>query len=357
MKTPTFYLMATNLLLAFCISFSISAQEASAEEEKDMNPTLFQSLYAHSDFTPTMKIHTSVKELFKNKSVQEEYYIPGSMSLTQAEGDDIEFGMKVKIRGNTRKKVCDNAPIKLNFEEAKLKELGLNADVDKLKLVLQCENSGRSFQQLLKEKLIYDLYESIDSNYMMVKLIKLEMYEEGKLKEDLNAFIVEDEEAYAFRKNGKVLERGKINYSVLPRDEYFKLCFFQYMIANCDWSIANKHNIELVKLADNKSLVSVPYDFDYAGFINNSYAVPPEHFPITNVTERYFMIRTQMTKEEVDSVLDFYEGKKDEFYQIIEDQKFLDEKNKKSAKSFIERFYKSVEKRDRVLKAVKPRTK
>jgi len=344
--------MGITILSLFTL-FNVNAQDEIVE--KDMNPTLFNHLYSNAEYVPTMKIHTAVKELFKNKSVVEEYYIPGSMTISQADGNDLEFTSKVKIRGNTRKKVCNNAPIKINLPKPELAALGLNSEVDKLKLVLQCENGNRSFQQLLKEKAIYDLYAAVDPNHMLVKLIKLEMYEDGEMKENLNAFIVEDEDQYAFRKDGRILETGKINYAALPRDEYFKLCFFQYMISNCDWSIANKHNIELVKLASQKALVSVPYDFDYAGFVNNAYAVPPEHFPITEVTQRYFMVRTEMTKEEVDTVIDFYEGKREEFYGIIDGQEYMDDKTKKSVKSFLSGFYKEMEKRNKVLKNAQPK--
>ena len=171
-------------------------------KEKDLNPTLFQHLFEQADDLPTMKIHTNVKELFKNKSIAQEYYIPGSMTISQPDGTELSFeSAESKIRGNTRKKVCDNAPIKLRLQKNELAAYNLNQDVDKVKLVLQCENHSNNFQQLLKEKLIYDLYEAIDSNSMQVKLIKLEMFENGEMKKKINAYIIEDEETYAHRKN------------------------------------------------------------------------------------------------------------------------------------------------------------
>lgn len=353
MKALTLFRVTVLVLcISLCCTFAIAQEVA----EKDTNPTLFDQLYAHPDHTPTMKLHTAVKELFKNKSITQEYYIPGKMSISTADGEELEFTAETKIRGNTRKKVCDNAPIKIKLDKAQLTALGINADVNKLKLVLQCENHPRNFQQLLKEKLIYDLYEIVDpANHMLVKLIKLEMYEDGEMKENLNAYLVEDEESYAYRMNARVLETGRINYGNLPRPEYFRLCFFQYMIGNCDWSIGNKHNIELVKLPDAKDLVSVPYDFDYAGLVNNSYAVPPEQLPIESVTQRYFLIQAEMNKEEVDVVIDFYESKKDDFLATIQSQPFLDDKSKKSVTSYIESFYKTLSNRGRVLKSVQPR--
>ena len=344
-------LFVSLFLSGFFISYLIGQVEISS----DPNPTLFQFLYEQDGHVPVMKIETSVKELFRNKSVTEEYYIPGTMSLSQPEGEDLNFKAEFKVRGNTRKKVCSNAPIKLDLDSEELVALGLNKDVDKLKLVIQCENGSRNYQQLLKELLIYDLYEAIDTNGMQVKLIKLEMYENGEKKKDLNAFIVEDEETYAHRKQAKVLEKGKMNYAALNRLDYFKLCFFQYMIANCDWSIKNKHNIELVKLPGVKKITSVPYDFDYCGLVDNNYAVPPEQFDITEVTQRYFMVQTELSKDEFNEVVDFYEGKKDEFMAIIANHEYLEDKTKKSVTSFIEGFYKTMKNRGRMAKIARPK--
>jgi hypothetical protein len=344
------------LLLFLALTIGLTAQKSG--EKKKWNPefpSLFQHLQKDVDFVPTIKMYTSVKELMKNKSIQEEYYIPGTISITQSDGSNIDLDMEVKVRGNTRKKVCKFPPFKLNMKGADLEKIGFFGGVDKLKLVIQCDGSDRAFQNILKEMLVYDLYAAIDPNHMKVKLIKLEMYEDGDLKEDLNAFIVEDEDEYSFRKKARIIETGKINANALPRDTYFNMCFFQYMIANCDWSVANKHNIEIVAFSDPKGLGAIPYDFDYCGLVDNVYAVPPEHFPISNVRQRYFMVKQDMTPEEIDQTIAYFQGKRDEFMSIVDNFKFLDDKEKERTKSFLDDFYKDLENRDRVAKEVVPK--
>ena len=79
-------------------------------------------------------------------------------------------------------------------------------------------------------------------------------------------FLVEDEEELEARLDAKVLDRGVIRPSTLERDPYVKMCFFQYMIANVDWSVSNKHNIEMVSVPGFDKVLALPYDFDYAGF-------------------------------------------------------------------------------------------
>ncbi len=65
------------------------------------------------------------------------------------------------------------------------------------------------------------------------------------------------------------------------------------MISNYDWSMraAPKgeeccHNGRL--LAGAGLYQPVPYDFDYSGLVDASYAIPPESVPISNVRQRNY---------------------------------------------------------------------
>ena len=53
----------------------------------------------------------------------------------------------------------------------------------------------------------------------------------------------------------------------MDRELFLKMEFFQYMIANTDWSLSNKHNLELVKVPARDKVIALPYDFDYSGFV------------------------------------------------------------------------------------------
>ena len=73
---------------------------------------------------------------------------------------------------------------------------------------------------------------------------------------------------------------------------------FQYSIGNTDRSIPGRHNIQMVKSKDStisKPFV-IPYDFDYAGIVNTSYAVPDKNLGIESVTERVCMPETTIKK-------------------------------------------------------------
>ncbi len=348
----------SSLALLISMLFIASYPLISQDDEEDKEPLHDLTIFDHlnqSDYTPTFKIHTSVKELMKRKSIEEEYYIPGQMTISQEDGQDLSFEMKMKVRGNTRKKVCRYPPFKLNLKGGELEEAGFNSSIDKLKLVLQCESGSSAIQQMLKEKLIYDMYSLVDTNAMHAKVIKLELWEGDKLKDELDAFLVEDEEQYADRKGALVLETGRVTSGALFRDQYFKLCFFQYMISNCDWSVRNKHNIKIIKYPSLKRAMAVPYDFDYAGLVNNRYAVPPEHFPINSIRERYFMVKLSMSPEEIDEMIGYYQNKKGDFLAVVDQSEYLSDRSKKSIVSFLNGFYKDLGNKKKVTRGVVPK--
>jgi hypothetical protein len=70
------------------------------------------------------------------------------------------------------------------------------------------------------------------------------------------------------------------------------LAIFEYIVRNTDWAVPIFHNIKLIKKLDSLSSpipFVVPYDFDDAGAVNTSYAIPFEELPNKHVTERYYL--------------------------------------------------------------------
>ena len=76
----------------------------------------------------------------------------------------------------------------------------------------------------------------------------------------------------------------------------------------------------------------VPYDFDYSGFVNATYAVPPEGLDIENVRERRFLGYCR-TEAEFQEVFDQFIAKENDVYQIIDDFPYLNQKIKKDEKA------------------------
>lgn len=287
------------------------------------------------DKTPVIKIETDIKSLIKNKYKEE--YQPSSITFELANGEQMICESKLRARGNVRKKVCYNPPLKINLKEKDLIKNGFDS-LDILKLVLQCRNTDTTDKYLFKERLAYDLYSLIDTLHMRTKCVIIELYEDGELKETLDAFLVETEDHYAQRTSMVVVEKGVLRSGILSRGHFLKMSFFQYMIGNPDYAIPNKHNVEILQTPDKRYL-AVPYDFDYSGLVDTDYAIPHESIPIKKVTERIFMAKN-VSLEEANATADFFREKKDQIYATIESAAYLGEKDKKYATKYINGFFK-----------------
>lgn len=298
-------------------------------------PTLFNHFYSMQDKTPVIKIETELKTLIRNKHKEE--YQPSTITFTLANGDEMICESKLRARGNIRKKVCYNPPLKLNLKEKDLIKNGFDS-LDILKLVLQCRNNDNTDKYLFKERLAYDLYSLIDTLHMRTKCVIVEFYEDGELLESLDAFLVETEDHYAQRTNTIVVEKGVLRSSVLSRGHFLKMSFFQYMIGNPDYAIPNKHNVEILQTSDKRYL-AIPYDFDYSGLVDTDYAIPHESISISSVTERIFLAKN-VSLGEAQATAKFYKDIKDNVFSMITNATYLDEKDKKHASHYINGFYK-----------------
>jgi hypothetical protein len=165
--------------------------------------------------------------------------------------------------------------------------------------------------------------------------------------------LVEDEDEYARRKNARDIESGKIMPTILDRESFLKMVFFQYMISNTDWAITTKHNIEMVKVADHPSILALPYDYDYSGFVGQKYAVPHESLPIRSVHDRYFF-KYQVTKEEAEKAIKYYQEKQEEIIAYCRSATYMKENTIKDNIKYLMEFFDDInEHPDKLIKKLK----
>ena len=297
--------------------------------------SLFDYIY-NLEGVPKLKIETNFKQIKKHSS--KEKYQEGQLVVADQFGkDSIRLKGRVRARGNIRKQVCNMPPLKFDLKKSGLKANGF-MKIDKLKFVLPC-NGGKSAQEFLyKEYFLYDLYTFIDKNCVRAKLVDVNICEKGKDKYQLVGFVIEDEEEYARKNKAKVVTKGKITASHLDRELFLKMEFFQYMIANTDWSLANKHNLELVKVPSRDKVIALPYDFDYSGFVGQNYAVPHESLPIKDVNERYFF-SYKISEEEFYQTVEYYLSIEEDVYRICDEATYMSKKTIKYNKAYLKDFF------------------
>ncbi len=112
---------------------------------------------------------------------------------------------------------------------------------------------------------------------------------EDKVKASTHlSFLIEDIDVLASRTNSFVLKSKSLRMSHVNKSSMIQLSLFQYMIGNVDWSISELHNVKLLKVNEFSEDLpyAVPYDFDYAGFVDASYAVNVQNPDISSVKIR-----------------------------------------------------------------------
>jgi len=307
--------------------------------------SLFNHLYEMEGNVP-LGISTNIKQLIRDKMA--EVYQEADIRLPgKDENVLLELPARIKTRGNMRKKVSYLPPVKIDFGKSALDSCGF-LKMDDLKIVFPA-GSDRRYQQLLyKEFLCYEIYALIDSNYMRTKLVDISISWEEKERFAFTGFLIEEKKEYARRKNLNVIEKGKLVAEVMDRSCFLKMLFFQFMIANTDWAVDARHNFEMVKLPNVKRPVAMPYDFDYAGFVGQHYAVPDPRLGIESVQERFFYPHYKMTETEFEEMVTYYLSIEKDVYTVCKNASYMEDKTRAKSLDFLKSFFDALRERDAV---------
>ncbi len=210
--------------------------------------------------------------------------------------DGSEHTIKVRLRGNSRLRVCKFLPLRLNFA-TKAAAGTLFEDQDKLKLVTHCRNHERGEQDMLEEYLAYRIFNLLSDISYRVRLLRITYTDvDGKLAENAHnryGFVIESTDELSARVEATPNNLIGIPRNSLDPDQAALVYIFHYLIGNTDWSIVTAdgdefccHNGDLFAVGSKQYLV--PYDFDLSGLVNARYAKPDPSLRISRVTRRLY---------------------------------------------------------------------
>ncbi len=254
--------------------------------------------------------------------------------------------VKIRARGNFRRAKCYFSPVKLKIKKSDAKTTIFEGQ-KQLKLVLPCVNESSKDDNIIKEYIIYKMFEVISPYYFSTRLLDIEYSDIKRSRIQVHNFkglMIEDNTKVAKRLDAKL---GKRKYYPQAFDELgaVRHAMFQFMIGNTDFSTTYQHNTKVLFV--DKRFYTIPYDFDMAGFVNTSYAVVSqigeEKLPIDKVTDRYYRgykhdykFFQQVREEFIDN--------KENLLQIIDDNQlnFRDQKSYKVAREYILGFFKLI---------------
>ena len=142
----------------------------------------------------------------------DEAYLKGSFTFTDLDGAEKRVSLKLRTRGNFRRKPehCDFAPIRLNFVKSEVKNTLFDGQ-DKLKLVTHCKTWEEGFEEyVFREYLAYRIYQVLTDVSYRVRLLDITYFDTQKDGE-LNriGFVIEDDGDVRDRND---LEKVKVRF-------------------------------------------------------------------------------------------------------------------------------------------------
>jgi hypothetical protein len=314
-------------------------------DTQDVKVTLFDT-----DELFNITLSFDITTYKRNKSDEE--YLDAVLTYFHNDTDSVIKHLKVRARGNIRRTgVCDFPPLMLNFKMKDSKGAEFSG-INKLKIVPYCRVGYEDL--ILKEYLVYKLYNVLTDESFRVRLFRIKYINTSKDKKPLTqfGFAIEPKSLLEKRTNSKEIVLQGISQRHVNQQELTRMAIFNYMIGNTDWSVPILHNILLLKktqpVYSTENLI-IPFDFDYSALVGAPYAVPFESLPIKTVQERLYLSVCRSEDSFKNALVEFSE-KKDQFYKVINDFPYLNERSKKEMLKYLDSFYDLMDKKNTLVK-------
>ena len=306
--------------------------------ELPAQPPLSRVTFFEEDQLITMDLSTDLRKLLTTKQL--DTYQPAKVTARFPDSSVVTEEISLTARGEFRRNNCYIPTMKLDFKNpgstSKLSSL------KKLKLVCGCSTGQNDERLVLREFIIYKIYNLLTDMSFRVRMLRINYSDsKGKIKSySQYAFLIEDMSDMAKRNSCKEVKAPAFHPNLTDKQQMNLVDVFQYMIGNTDWSVPGFHNIKLMRpRADSLAPpYAIPYDFDFAGLVNASYATPHEELGITSVKERLYRgFPRNMT--EIEATLKIFRDKREDIYKLVNNFETLDSRSRKDFLKYLDDFY------------------
>lgn len=338
---------AKNLFIFLVLPICAWAQEDDAGERHPLFRT---------DTVLKAVLTAPISQTYAQRHQDVRIYFPGQWTYVDEQGETQRLEVSIRTRGHFRREVCQLPPLQLNFKKKEVKGT-LFAGQNKVKLVAPCKDGDRYQQYVILEYLAYRILQTLTDHSFSTRLVRLSYVDRDENLDPWTdiAFLIEDDSDLAKRLNLDRLNLESTLYSQLDHPRTALVQIFQFLIANNDYSVIKPsgdddccHNVQLIGIEDENNnvgegdIVPVPYDFDFSGLVNASYAAPPSPVPIRDVRNRYFYGLCQ-PRPILDAAIAHIQSKREEIYTLIQEIPELDDKWRKHTIEYIQDFYEIVD--------------
>jgi hypothetical protein len=250
--------------------------------------------------------------------------------------------LPIRTRGNVRRSydICEFAPLRLEFPKEQMKGTVFEGQ-HVLKLGVHCRDVKVFEQYVLREYAAYRILNLLTPRSFRARLAKVTYIDSGAKKTlgTKYGILIEDDEDVARRMEGRLVTQTSL-FSRLDKDTFTLVTLFEYMIGNLDMSILAQHNFKFVQVPAG-AVYPIPYDFDYSGLVDASYALPPPDLHITTVRDRVYRGDCR-TPTELETFFVKFRAMKADLAPLYDTIPDFDPAAKKRALAYLDEFYKTI---------------
>jgi len=255
-----------------------------------------------------------------------------------AGGEELE--LEVAVRGKFRRRTCTMPPLKLKFAKKSLRAAGLNTHND-FKLVTHCTEGESGQDAILREQLAYELYNTINPEASFrTQLLTITYVNtvDGSTTTSYGILIEDTDELKGRMDTKSCKECYALGADKIENAE--ELALFQYMIGNSDYSNRMVRNMKLMQNT-NGTYTAIPYDFDFSGIVNATYATGFSHLGETKPTDRS-LIWEYDTAPDFTETTEIFTSLKDTLLNQVASFDGLSADSKKEITKYLKGFYKDL---------------
>ena len=302
-----------------------------------------------SDTIIEAEVTGPINEILGNKYDREE------MAFVMVADDEIH-DVSIRTRGNSRLRVCNFPPLRLNFDSDQVDGTTFSGQ-DKLKLITHCDESSRFERYLLSEYAAYKIFNLLSEASYKVRLMRIS-YVDSSGKSTAtdgshHAVLLESDDEFATRTGQTHLESIGVRLGELDHDQAALVFVFQYLIGNTDWSLVKAdrddaccHNIDLYQQGSVVQIV--PYDFDLAGIVDASYAKPDPKLGLRSVTARRYRGYC-IPQESVQTALNTIRNRRLDILAVLNELPVLTQEDIEEKTAYLNQFFARAENEARLL--------
>jgi len=337
------------LLLLAATSNRVYSQQDSTSMFYPVTDTIVNNFgLFENDRLIELSLRFDITYFMENKPEVE--YLNAVLTWHFNEFDSINKSVRLRARGNYRHRTCPFPPIRINIKKSGMGYTDLEL-INNIKVVTHCRDTKLYEDYMLKEYLIYKMYNIVTDFSFRVRLVKINYIDTGINGENYTryAFLIEPVDLLATRMNSVQIDDVQPGLHNIEGALADKIGMFQFMIGNLDWFMPTLHNLEVFSRngSSGQQLAAVPYDFDFCGFVNTEYATARDDLNLTDIRQRAY-IGPCRSEEEWRVLINEFAEYHDEFIDTIREFPYLDRDIKKDLTEYIESFY-SLYRRDAII--------